>query len=117
MADIHLKAGNGRKEIVMPPLPPPAKCLGYMEKRDDDKEDIIKKRIQVSSPRAEMLSVCIERQVYHAEAKPVEDFYRDMGVLLDFEITGGIPETLPVLLQVLHKHFPTVASDETKIAA
>lgn len=40
-------------------------------------------------------------QVYAAEAKPVEDFYRRSGLLLDFEITGGIPETLPRLMAAL----------------
>ena len=56
-------------------------------------------------------------QVYRAQAKPVEDFYRELGLLLDFEITGGIPETLPVLLQVLQKHFPTTVADERKMVA
>jgi hypothetical protein len=31
----------------------------------------------------------------------VEDFFRARGLLLDFEITGGIPETLPRLLAAL----------------
>ena len=39
--------------------------------------------------------------MYKAEATPVEDFYRSQGVLMDFEITAGIPETLPVLLSSL----------------
>jgi adenylate kinase len=43
-------------------------------------------------------------EVYRNEAKPVEDFYRSNGVLMDFEITGGIPETLPGLLSALHPH-------------
>ena len=49
LADIHLEAGNGRPEIIMPPLPPPNECLKHMKMRDDDKADIIKKRIQVDS--------------------------------------------------------------------
>lgn len=43
-------------------------------------------------------------QVYKAMAKPVEDFYRQQGTLLDFEITGGIPETLPRLLSTLQPY-------------
>ena len=31
----------------------------------------------------------------------MESFYRRRGLLLDFEITGGIPETWPRLLQAL----------------
>ncbi len=40
-------------------------------------------------------------QVYHAEAKPVEEVFRKAGVLKDFKITGGIPETFPRLLAAL----------------
>jgi adenylate kinase len=31
----------------------------------------------------------------------VEDFFREKGILLNFEITAGIPETLPGLLSEL----------------
>ena len=44
------------------------------------------------------------RQVYNAEAEPVEQLFRDAGLLLDFEITGGIPETLPRLVDALRPH-------------
>ena len=40
-------------------------------------------------------------QVYEDEATPVEQFFRQRGLLLDFEITGGIPETLPRLHSTL----------------
>lgn len=40
-------------------------------------------------------------QIYHAEAGPVEEFYRAQGILLDFEIVAGIPETLPGLVATL----------------
>ena len=40
-------------------------------------------------------------QVYKAEASPVEEIFRKAGVLSDFEITGGIPETFPRLLETL----------------
>lgn len=40
-------------------------------------------------------------QVHKAEASPVEDIFRKAGVLSDFEITGGIPETFPRLLETL----------------
>lgn len=47
---------------------------------------------------------CCWWQVYAAEATPVEEFYRGSGNLIDFEITGGIPETLPRLLDVVAEH-------------
>ena len=39
--------------------------------------------------------------MYKAEASPVEDIFRKAGVLSDFEITAGIPETFPRLLETL----------------
>jgi adenylate kinase len=42
--------------------------------------------------------------VYRAEAQPVELVFQERGLLLDFEITGGIPETLPRLLASLAPH-------------
>lgn len=88
LATIHLPAEGRWPEIVMPPLPPPPECLGYLQQRADDREEVVRKRLEV----------------YEAEAAPVEKFYTNMGVLLNFEITAGIPETLPVLLDVLKPH-------------
>lgn len=36
------------------------------------------------------------------QSKPVEDFYRRGRKLLDFEVSGGIPETWPRLLAALN---------------
>ena len=43
-------------------------------------------------------------QVYKQEATPVEDFFRAQGLLVDFEITAGIPETLPLLMPLLQSY-------------
>lgn len=45
-------------------------------------------------------------QVYHQEADPVEAFYRTQGTLVNFEITAGIPETLPGLTRLLNSYAP-----------
>jgi len=95
IADIYLPAEGGRPEIIMPPLSPPAECQPHLETRADDTEEVIRKRLQV----------------YHAEATPVEDYYRERGLLLDFEITGGIPETLPVLKQALEPYMRAAATE------
>lgn len=47
---------------------------------------------------------CALLQVYRREAGPVEEFYQETGNLLNFEITGGIPETLPRLLGAIHPY-------------
>lgn len=45
--------------------------------------------------------VATDLQVYNSQAKPVEEFFREDGLLRNFEISAGIPETLPRLLQEL----------------
>ncbi|KAK2076162.1 hypothetical protein QBZ16_001094 [Prototheca wickerhamii] len=93
IANIYLPASESRPEIVMPPLDPPEACAPHLEQRSDDNEETIRKRLEVRE------GGCFV--VYHAEATPVEEYYAKQGVLVDFEITGGIPETLPRLLETL----------------
>jgi adenylate kinase len=101
VADINLAAGNGRPAIIMPPLSPPPECAPFMEQRSDDTQETILKRLEV----------------YNSGAKPVEDFYRKRGTLVDFEITAGIPETLPGLLELLGGHVPSIAVGSERAAA
>ena len=35
------------------------------------------------------------------QSRPVEQFYRSRGKLLEFDLPGGIPESWPKLLEVL----------------
>lgn len=101
VADINVPTGeHGESAIVMPPLNPPDECLQYMEQRDDDNTETILKRLEV----------------YKASAKPVEDFYADRGMLIDYEITGGIPETLPRLMDTLRPHIIQMSSSEAEVA-
>lgn len=92
VADINVPATESRAAIVMPPLNPPSSCTQYMEKRDDDTMETILKRLDV----------------YKASAQPVEDYYSEKGMLLDYEILGGIPETMPVLMEILKPHIDSV---------
>lgn len=101
VADINVPASHGKPAIVMPPLNPPSECAQYMEKRDDDTMETILKRLDV----------------YKASAQPVEDYYSEKGMLLDYEILGGIPETMPVLMEVLKPHIDGVPSLESAEAA
>lgn len=36
------------------------------------------------------------------QSRPVEDFYRGQGKLLEFDLPGGIPESWPKLLEALN---------------
>jgi adenylate kinase len=82
VADINYP---GDPPIVMPPLNPPPECADKMEQRKDDTEEIVRARLQV----------------YKDQSIPVEHYYRERGLLTDFEITAGIPETMPKLLAVI----------------
>ena len=88
VANIYRAAGAGTPEIVMPPLNPPDECQGFMTVRSDDTEEVVRNRLSV----------------YQAQAGPVEDFYSARGLLVQFPVTGGIPETMPRLLDVLAKY-------------
>ncbi|PNH03513.1 putative adenylate kinase 1, chloroplastic [Tetrabaena socialis] len=90
VAHIYLPpSADGRyPEIVMPPLSPPPQCAPHLETRADDREEVIRHRLEV----------------YKQEAAPVEDYFRRHGLLVDFEITAGIPETLPRLMPLLHAY-------------
>jgi adenylate kinase len=93
VADIQLPAAGGRPAIVMPPLAAPAECAPHLERRSDDNEATVLRRLEL----------------YRREAGPVEAFYRARGLLEDFEITGGIPETLPRLMRCLERHADAAA--------
>lgn len=56
-------------------------------------------------------------QVYRDQAAPVEDAFRQAGVLHDFEITAGIPETMPGLLATLQPYIERGQGSAQKAAA
>ena len=92
IADIHLSASEdgSRPEIKMPPLSPPPECAPHLEIREDDTEAVVVRRLEI----------------YKQQARPVEDCFRHAGVLVDFEIVAGIPETLPSLIKKLEPFVP-----------
>jgi adenylate kinase len=51
-------------------------CGGELVQRDDDREDTVRKRIDV----------------FHRETEPVERFYRDRGLLTEVDARGSIDE-------------------------
>lgn len=94
IANIFLPATADRPEIVMPPLDPPqscdrsSNCSANLTIRSDDTEPVIRSRLET----------------HRKESQPIEAFYGSRGLLLNFEITGGIPETMPRLLEALRPH-------------
>lgn len=86
VACIDVKGENGKPGIYMAPLPPPPHCASKLITRADDTESVVKERLRI----------------YNELSKPLEEFYRNRGKLLEFELPGGIPESWPKLLQALN---------------
>ncbi|XP_073001926.1 probable adenylate kinase 1, chloroplastic [Typha latifolia] len=86
LACIDVKGENGQPGMYMAPLLPPAHCMSKLITRSDDTEEVVKNRLRI----------------YNDMSQPVEDFYRNRGKILEFELPGGIPESWPKLLQVLN---------------
>ncbi|KAM0945223.1 putative adenylate kinase [Dioscorea sansibarensis] len=86
IASIDIKGENGRPGINMAPLLPPQNCASKLITRSDDTEEVVKERLRI----------------YNDTSRPVEEFYRKRGKLLEFDLPGGIPESWPKLLQALN---------------
>ncbi|KAL8251722.1 hypothetical protein R6Q59_035415 [Mikania micrantha] len=86
VACIDIKADNEKPAMYMPPLLPPSHCASKLVTRTDDTEEVIKERLRV----------------YNEKSRPVEEFYRKRGKLLEFDLPGGIPESWTKLLQLLN---------------
>ncbi|KAM7492119.1 hypothetical protein LguiA_035040 [Lonicera macranthoides] len=86
VACIDIKGEKGKPGIYMAPLPPPTHCESKLITRSDDTEDVVKERLRV----------------YDEMSRPVEEFYRSRGKLLEFDLPGGIPESWPKLLRALN---------------
>eukprot|EP00249_Psilotum_nudum_P012028 c23539_g1_i1 orf=356-1240(+) len=85
VATVDFESFPGGPRICMPPQLPPESCLPKMFMRADDAEDVVKEKLRV----------------YLEETKPVENFYRMQGKLLDFEVLGDVSQTWARLLLAL----------------
>lgn len=86
IACIDIKGTDGSPGLYMAALPPPPHCASHLITRPDDTEEVVKERLHI----------------YNEMSRPVEEFYRTRGILLEFDLPGGIPESWPKLLQVLN---------------
>ncbi|CAA2962116.1 probable adenylate kinase 6, chloroplastic [Olea europaea subsp. europaea] len=86
VACIDIKGEDGSPRMYMPPLLPPPNCESKLITRSDDTEEVVKERLRV----------------YNEKSRPVEEFYRARGKLLEFDLPGGIPESWTKLLQALN---------------
>jgi len=101
IADINLPAIHGTEPaIILPPLNPPAECLDRMQIREDDTEPVVRRRLDI----------------YREEAGPLEGYFRRKRVLDNFPITGGIPETMPILVEYLDHWLATNEKEQPKAA-
>ncbi|XP_068637739.1 adenylate kinase 1, chloroplastic-like [Aristolochia californica] len=86
VASIDIKPENGKPGILMAPLLPPPQCASKLTVRSDDTEEVVKERLRI----------------YNEVSQPVEGFYGSRGLLVDFDLPGGIPESWPKLLEALN---------------
>ncbi|THG03769.1 hypothetical protein TEA_003744 [Camellia sinensis var. sinensis] len=86
VASINVKGENGNPDISMAPLLSPPQCASKLITRSDDTEIVVKERLRI----------------YNEKSKPLEEFYRNQGKLLEFDLPGGIPESWPKLLEALN---------------
>ncbi|XP_021730645.1 adenylate kinase 1, chloroplastic-like [Chenopodium quinoa] len=86
VASINIKGENGMPDISMAPLMPPSQCASKLITRADDTEAVVKERLLV----------------YSEKSQPLEEFYRNRGKLMEFDLPGGIPESWPKLLEALN---------------
>jgi len=104
LADVKVEPSEGRPGVFMPPLPAPPECVPHLVAREDDVLEVVRERLEI----------------HKVESQPVEGFYRQHGLLMDFEITQGIPETEPALFEAiqlaLHARVGT-GSDGRRVAA
>lgn len=98
VACIDIEGKLGSPGMHMPPLLPPPHCESKLIMRPDDTEDVVMERLRI----------------YNELSRPVEEFYRCRGKLLEFDLPGGIPESWPKLLQALNL---VDHEDDTKSAA
>ena len=83
-------ADVNKGEYVMPPLLPKKNrtkcdaCNGNLILRDDDKPEVIKKRLAV----------------YYEKTAPLEDYYRKKGLLLAYEPKKGLQEYPNIKLKI-----------------
>lgn len=86
VACIDIKDEDGCPGMYMAPLLPPPHCESKLITRSDDTEPVVKERLRI----------------YNQLSRPVEEFYRSRGKLLEFDLPGGIPESWPKLLKALN---------------
>ncbi|KAK8659936.1 hypothetical protein V6N13_030126 [Hibiscus sabdariffa] len=86
VASIDVKGLNGSPGISMAPLLPPSSCMSKLVTRSDDTEQVVKERLRI----------------YNEKSQPLEDYYRNQGKLMEFDLPGGIPESWPKLLEALN---------------
>lgn len=88
--DIYNIADIKRKGIIMPPMNPEQEgicnlCKGELIQRDDDNEEIIKKRLKV----------------YKDQTQPLINLYNTQGILKDIKIIGSPEVMVKIILKAL----------------
>ncbi|KAG6412038.1 hypothetical protein SASPL_124698 [Salvia splendens] len=106
VATIDVKGENGNPDIYMDPLRLPSHCASKLVTRSDDTETVVKQRLAVYTEKnCEFHSTSSFTQLISiwANAEPASGgLLPSPRKLVEFVIPGGIPESLPKLLEALN---------------
>ena len=88
--EIYNVADIREGRIHMPPLLPKRegicdKCGGELYQRDDDREAVVRERLEI----------------YSKQTKPLVEYYKKKGLLKEFHVTGGPEQMVPQLLKLI----------------
>eukprot|EP00899_Mesostigma_viride_P007268 jgi/Mesvir1/16542/Mv10086-RA.1 len=102
LCDVRTEADGVWPAIHMPAILPPKGCSDKMVSRVDDTTEVIQRRLDVHA----------------AESKPIEEYYRKMGLLVDFPVMGDIDATMGRVMDVISEGQSSqmVQAEERKVA-
>ncbi|RLJ05312.1 MAG: adenylate kinase [Candidatus Aenigmatarchaeota archaeon] len=80
-------------EIHLPPIAPKKEgicddCGGELYQRDDDKEEVVRERLNV----------------YYEQTAPLIDYYKNKGLIREITVTGGPDKMVPVILKIMKEY-------------
>jgi adenylate kinase len=91
---VNLPARPAAPAIVMPPMPAPAACTHKLVIRADDAPKVVRRRLAH----------------FHEQIAPLRSHFAARGLLVDYEVLGGMEHTTPRLMDAILSHVVTAAA-------
>lgn len=91
---MKLSARPAAPAIVIPPMPAPAACTHKLVARADDAPMVVRRRLAH----------------FHEQIAPLRRHFAARGLLVDFEVLGGMEHTTPRLMDAILSHVIAAAA-------